>query len=470
MRFTARLKIFFAAVIVGIAMNAGKLHAAETVFYSNIVPSVITLSPVYNTTGMREWADDIPFSGSHVVSSFRFGYRSYFETDPPFKATFRFYGLDPVTGLPGALVAEITRELPAGEHPLVTIQLDPAEQFVFTSEPGLYYSGTSGGWFSVQYEPIGTPNLPTFLATRHARGTSYGIMYNITDQQHIGTLGTDGFVPSSFYLQLLEGGSGPTLQTDLSLTIQDNPRTATLNEPLTYTLTATNIGTDATGVTLTDTLPPSVTLESVTTSQGSCTPTTTGVDCALGNMADGTSATVVIVVIPNVAATIWNNASVSANEDDPTLSNNSVTRATLVQDNGDPTPPPPPPPSPTAEADLDVNLKDSPDPIRRGQQLTYTATVSNDGPGTAESVGLADALPSSVNFVSASASQGSCSGSSNISCQLGDLANGESAVVTIVVIPTEKKKRMRNVVKVTSQTPDPDSDNNKDRTKTRVRR
>jgi len=467
MKFTAGLKIFFTAVIIGIVMNAGKLHAAESVFYSNIVPSVITVGPVYSTSGTWELADDVPFSGSHVVSSFRFGYKSYFKTDPPFKATFRFYGLDPVTGLPGALVAEITRELPAGEHSLLTIQLDPAEQFVFTSEPGLYYSGASGGWFSVQYEPISTPNLPTFLATRHARGPSYGIMYNITDQQHIGTLGTDGFVPSSFYLELLEGGGSTTLQTDLSLTIQDNPRTATLNEPLTYTLIVTNIGADATGVTLTDTLPPSVTLESVTTSQGSCTPTTTGVDCALGNMADGASATVVIVVIPNVAATIWNSASVSANEDDPTLSNNNVTRGTLVQDNGsDPTPPP----SPTAEADLDINLKDSPDPISRGQQLTYTATVSNNGPGTAESVELADALPSGVNFVSASASQGSCSGSSNISCQLGDLASGDSAVVEIVVIPTEKTKRLRNTVKVQSQTPDPDPKNNQDNTRTRVRR
>lgn len=347
MRFTARLTIFFAAVMVGIAMNAGKLHAqVDTVFYSNIYPSVITLSPVYSVGGsIREWADDVPFTGSHVVSAFTIGYKSYYETDPPFKATFRFYGVDPVTSFPGALVAEITRELPAGEHPIVTIQLDPSEQFVFTSEPGLYPGSASGGWFSVQYEAIGTSKFPTFLSARHARGTSYGIMYNLTDGQIVSTLDPDGFIPPSFYLELFEGGGGTTVATDLSVTIQDNPSPVQKSELLTYSLIVTNIGSDATGVTLTDTLPADITFESVTTSQGTCTPntvikgkgkkttiTTTGVGCVLGSMADGASANVDIVIRPNTAGTITNSASVSLTEDDLNLTNNSVTRLTLVQD------------------------------------------------------------------------------------------------------------------------------------------
>lgn len=112
-----------------------------------------------------------------------------------------------------------------------------------------------------------------------------------------------------------------------------------------------------------------------------------------------------------------------------------MTRLTLVQDSGGSTPPLPP----AEEADLAINLNDSPVPIRRGQPLTYTATVRNEGPDTATRVELADALPSGVDFISAGASQGSCSGSRNISCQLGDLAMGESVIVKIVVIPTEKK-------------------------------
>ena len=346
MRLNVRFKIFFAAVILGIAMNSSKLHAQEdTVFYSNIFPSVITLSPVYSVGGTIEWADDVPFTGSHVVSAFTIGYKSFYETDPPFKATFRFYGVDPVTSFPGALLAEITRELPAGEHPIVTIQLDPSEQFVFTSEPGLYPGSASGGWFSVQYAAIGTSKFPTFLSARHARGTSSGIMYNVTDQRTVSTLDPDGFIPASFYLELFEGGGNAPTATDVSITIQDSPRPVLKGEQLTYSLNVTNIGSDATGVTLTDTLPADITFDSVTTSQGTCTPitvtsgknkrttvTTTSVGCVLGSLADGASANVEIVIRPNAAGTITNSASVTATEDDLNLSNNSVTRLTLVQD------------------------------------------------------------------------------------------------------------------------------------------
>ena len=344
MRFTSGVRMFFAAVVAASAMNAGSLQAEGTVFYSNIFPSVITTSPVYSVGGTIEWADDVPFTGSHVVTGFTIGYKSFYETDPPFKATFRFYGVDQATGLPGALVAEISRELPAGEHPVVTIQLDAEEQFVFNAEPGLYYSGASGGWFSVQYEAIGSDKFPTFLSARHARGTSSPIMYNVTDGQIVSTLDPDGFIPASFYLELFEGGSS-TVATDLSVTIDDSPRPVNVNEPLTYTLVVTNIGADATGVTLTDTLPDDITFDSVTTTQGTCTPdtvvttrgkrttvTTTGVSCVLGNLADGASATVEIVIRPNAAGTITNSASVGLTEADLNLSNNSVSRSTLVQD------------------------------------------------------------------------------------------------------------------------------------------
>lgn len=49
MKFTARLKLYLAAAITTVAFNTGELYAqGETVFYSNIVPSVITTGPVYS--------------------------------------------------------------------------------------------------------------------------------------------------------------------------------------------------------------------------------------------------------------------------------------------------------------------------------------------------------------------------------------------------------------------------------------
>ena len=161
-----------------------------------------------------------------------------------------------------------------------------------------------------------------------------------------------------------------------------------------------------------------------------------------------------------MAGTIWNSANVSATEDDPTLSNNSITRGTLVQDTS------PPPPADT-EADVEVNINASSSKIKRGEQLTYTVEVTNNGPDTAENVVLADGLPSNVNFVSVSGT--GCSGTTSITCQFGNLNSGDSETVSITVSPF-KGRSVRNTITVTSSTPDPDSDNNTDRVKTRVRR
>lgn len=93
-----------------------------------------------------------------------------------------------------------------------------------------------------------------------------------------------------------------------------------------------------------------------------------------------------------------------------------------------------------ATADLAITKSDSPDPVTEGAVLTYTITVTNQGPGTASGVTVTDKLPSQVDFVSATASQGSCDvKGKTVTCALGTLAVGEytptSAVVTIKVRP-----------------------------------
>ncbi|MGH9890579.1 MAG: choice-of-anchor Q domain-containing protein, partial [bacterium] len=101
---------------------------------------------------------------------------------------------------------------------------------------------------------------------------------------------------------------------------------------------------------------------------------------------------------------------------------------------GVPAPPPPPPPPPP-RADLTLAKADSPDPVFEGQPLTYTLAVRNNGPNDATGVTVTDSLPGGVVFVSATASQGGCNGTTSITCFLGNLANGAGATVTIVVSP-----------------------------------
>lgn len=85
--------------------------------------------------------------------------------------------------------------------------------------------------------------------------------------------------------------------------------------------------------------------------------------------------------------------------------------------------------------DLTVTNLGAPSPVQVGQQLTYSSTVYNLGPNTATGVTFIDQLPAGVSLVSVTASQGACSGTSLITCSLGDVPAGESALVSIVVTP-----------------------------------
>jgi len=111
-------------------------------------------------------------------------------------------------------------------------------------------------------------------------------------------------------------------------------------------------------------------------------------------------------------------------------------------------------------ADLVVTKTDSPDPVAVGSTLTYTVSVTNNGPADATGVTLTDTLPAGVTFVSATPSQGSCTHSGGtVTCPLGTLANGAMASVTITVTPTATGI-LTNTASVTSATPDPQADNN----------
>jgi uncharacterized repeat protein (TIGR01451 family) len=122
-------------------------------------------------------------------------------------------------------------------------------------------------------------------------------------------------------------------------------------------------------------------------------------------------------------------------------------------------------------ADLALTKSDSPDPVKGGQNLTYTIVVTNNGPGTATGVVMTDPLPKNAGFASASTTRGSCAAKpdkTSVVCNLGDLANGASATITIVV-KSPTKGPISNTASVTSTSTDPSSANNKDTETTTVR-
>lgn len=90
-----------------------------------------------------------------------------------------------------------------------------------------------------------------------------------------------------------------------------------------------------------------------------------------------------------------------------------------------------------ANVDLVVTNGDVPDPVRIGNNLTYTLVVTNRGPSQALNVVVTDVLPNGMTFVSCSPSQGTYTQQDGtVTCSLGTLANGGRATMTIVTGPT----------------------------------
>jgi uncharacterized repeat protein (TIGR01451 family) len=94
-------------------------------------------------------------------------------------------------------------------------------------------------------------------------------------------------------------------------------------------------------------------------------------------------------------------------------------------------------------------------------QLTYEIIVTNNGPAAATGVALTDTLPAGLSFGSMTASQGSCTpvDPRTMTCTLGNLASGASAIATLVGTPTTTAT-ITNTTRVTAAEFDPDLSNN----------
>jgi uncharacterized repeat protein (TIGR01451 family) len=130
--------------------------------------------------------------------------------------------------------------------------------------------------------------------------------------------------------------AGPADPADLSLTKSDSPDPVAEGATLTYTILVSNAGPDpATNVVVTDDLPKQIKFVSATASSGSCqSPPGKGkggkVECNLGTLSNGGTATVTIRTTATKAGDISNTASVTSDITDPQTANNSDTEATKV--------------------------------------------------------------------------------------------------------------------------------------------
>ena len=86
--------------------------------------------------------------------------------------------------------------------------------------------------------------------------------------------------------------------------------------------------------------------------------------------------------------------------------------------------------------DLAVEKSDSPDPVMTGEVLTYTITLENQSGNTGVGFELEDKLPSKVDYLSATPSQGTCDRSGRtVTCVPGNIGAGATATIEIRVRP-----------------------------------
>jgi uncharacterized repeat protein (TIGR01451 family) len=116
-------------------------------------------------------------------------------------------------------------------------------------------------------------------------------------------------------------------------------------------------------------------------------------------------------------------------------------------------------PNAPSGADLTLSVTDAPDPVVVNNELTYSATITNNGPSSTAGVQINISLPAGATFVSVSSSQGSCTGTATVNCQLNTLANGAKATVTLVLKPAATGG-LSLTASVSGSESDPGADNN----------
>src|SRR5262249_16997546 len=232
-------------------------------------------------------------------------------------------------------------------------------------------------------------------------------------------------------------------QADLAVTkTVDNP-TPTVGDTVTFTVTLKNNGaSDATGVTVHDVLPAGLALVTATPGQG--TYDSASGTWTAGTLASRVSTTLVLRATVTGTGAATNVASVLASDVfDPKLANNTAQAVVTPQ-----------------LADLHL-VKSVSDPTPNvGDTVTFTLTLTNQGPNAATNVTVNDLLPAGLTFVSATHTQGTYDSTAGV-WAVGTLANTATARLTIIA-RVDAPVAMTNAAKAMADQFDPDPADNTD--------
>ena len=248
-----------------------------------------------------------------------------------------------------------------------------------------------------------------------------------------------------------------TGRADLAVTKTGTPNPAVAGQQIVDTITVVNNGPSrARGVTIADQLPAGVSFVSAVPAQGTCAaPAAGSVSCNLGELTVGDSVIVTVTLgVPDdyTGADITDTATVGSTTTDPNPDNDT---ASYTRSSG-------------SLADLQVTKTAAPDQAVAGQTVTWTVSVTNQGPSAAAAVAITDTLPDGLSDVAAA---GCTVGAGTVTCTVGTVAAGTTVTRTITarVAPDGAAgDTLANSVTATSTTRDPTDANNTATTSTPV--
>lgn len=240
------------------------------------------------------------------------------------------------------------------------------------------------------------------------------------------------------------------LDADLSLAKTVDDASPISGTDVTYTLTLTNGGPGAApAVQVIDLLPAGMTFVSASPSQGSFSQSGGTITWTVGDVLNGGTPTLDIVATSSGSTALTNTAQVTASGvTDPDSTPGDGTGDDFASVDV----------TPVENADLSVvKTVDDPAPTT-GTDVTFTITLTNDGPHDAASVEVTDVLPVGLTFVSANPSQGSFTETTGtVVWNAGTVSNGTAPTLEIVAT-TSGTSLITNAAEVTaSGTADPDS-------------
>lgn len=272
-----------------------------------------------------------------------------------------------------------------------------------------------------------------------AVGESSGISGITLDVSSVGVAPDGDSIPTNSVLAGVTVLPAPTDEADLAITKTASLSLIAIDEQVMFTISVTNNGPlTAQNVTIADTMPTELRLDSVIGCSGPLSA------CTIGNLALNESAQVVVTATGVAEGAVENTVTVHSDEVDPTSSNDTAMATVSIV---------------PREVNLSIQ-KTAPDAtVKRGDTVVYAISVANNGNYEADNVTVTEILPAGLTFIS---TQG-CTEDPNgdTTCSLGSIAMGDSKEFTLTArVDLDALGTFTNTASVTSTQPDSDPSDN----------